>query len=366
MSPGQERPGGPGEPGGTVAPPLRIGVSACLLGREVRFDGQHKRDSFLVDELGPFVEFVPVCPEVEVGMTIPRETLRLVRIGGQRSRDTRQRPPAPGPEGEPSSSWAVSSDTRLIAPRSGEDWTARMTTYADRRVKLLAEENLSGYVLKKDSPSCGLLRVKRYDDPADANASPRADRDGQGLFAARLRRTFPHLPIEEEGRLCDPGLRENFIERIFAYQRLRTLWHGRWTMGALVKFHTSHKMALLAHDEPAYRRLGRLVGIGKALPRQELRDRYQDGFMAAMSRLATPGRHANVLTHMLGHFSDRITAPARREILAVIEDHRRELLPLIVPLTLVRHYVRLLEVTYLADQTYLDPHPKELMLRNRV
>jgi len=324
--------------------PLRIGVSACLLGREVRFDGQHKRDGFLVDELGPFVEFVDVCPEVEVGMSVPRETLRLVRLG--------RRAPA-----------GTAPTTNLVASRSGEDWTERMTAFAEKRVKALAHEDLAGYVLKKDSPSCGLLRVKRYDDAAD---EPRAERDGQGLFAAALQRAFPHLPIEEEGRLRDAKLRENFIERIFAYHRLRALWATRWTLRALIAFHTRHKMALLAHDEPGYGRLGRLVALGKSLPREELRARYEAGFMETLAKLATPGRHANVLTHMFGHFSDKLEPAARQEILTVIEDHQRGLLPLVVPLTLIRHYVRLLKVAYLADQTYLDPHPKELMLRNRV
>jgi uncharacterized protein YbgA (DUF1722 family)/uncharacterized protein YbbK (DUF523 family) len=327
-----------------LAERLRIGVSACLLGREVRFDGQHKRDSFLVDELGPFVDFVEVCPEVEVGMSIPRETLRLVAMGER------------GKGGS-------APTTRLVAPRSGADWTDRMTAFSERRVGQLARERLSGYVLKKDSPSCGLLRVKRY---GEAESAPQAVRDGQGLFAAQLQRAFPHLPIEEEGRLRDARLRENFIERIFAYHRLRALWATRWTLRSLIAFHTIHKMALLAHDQPGYRRIGRLVALGKSLPREELRGRYEADFMTCLTKLATPGHHANVMAHMFGHFSDKLDAPARREILAVIEDHRRGLIPLIVPLTLIRHYVRLLSVSYLTDQTYLDPHPKELMLRNRV
>jgi uncharacterized protein YbgA (DUF1722 family)/uncharacterized protein YbbK (DUF523 family) len=335
--------------------PIRIGVSACLLGREVRFDGQHKRDSFLVDELGPFVEFVPVCPEVEVGMPIPRETLRLVR-------------------GD-----AGSAPSHLVGTSSGEDWTSRMTEFSRRRVKQLARLDLSGYVLKKDSPSCGLLRVKRYPAPdagalstegsngkGTATKAPPPQRDGQGLFAAQLQEQLPHLPIEEEGRLCDPRLRENFIERVFAYRRLQTLWRTRWTQRTLIDFHTAHKMALLAHDEAGYRQLGRLVAHGKSLPREELRYRYESGFMTALNKLATPGRQVNVLTHMLGHFSEQLEATARTEILEVIEDHRRGIVPLIVPLTLIRHYVRLLKVEYLSGQTYLDPHPRELMLRNRV
>ena len=326
----------------SAAAALRLGVSACLLGQPVRFDGQHKRDGFLVDELGPFVTFVSVGPEVVVGMSVPRETLRLVRAG---SRD-------------------AGATTRLVA-RSGEDWTARMTAFARARVAALAREDLSGYVLKKDSPSCGLERVKRYDE-SEAGAAPSVARDGQGLFAAELRRAFPHLPIEEEGRLQDAKLRDNFIERLFAYHRLRALWSSRWTQRSLVAFHTREKMALLAHDEPGYRRLGRLVAVGKTLSREDLRARYEAGFMEALGKLATPARHVNVLTHMFGHFSGQLSPEARQEVLAVIEDHRKGLVPLVVPLTLLRHYVRLLKVAYLAEQTYLEPHPKELMLRNRV
>ena len=315
---------------------LRIGVSACLLGREVRFDGQHKRDAFLVDALGPFVEFVPVCPEVEVGMSIPREPVRLVGA-------------ARGPH--------------MLGQRSGDDWTARMTAFSERRVDALARESLSGYVLKKDSPSCGLSRVKLYPSKAP-DAAP--DRVGQGLFAAALTRAFPHLPIEEEGRLNDAHLRESFIERVFAYRRLQGLWATRWTLRSLIAFHTANKMSLLSHDEPGYRRLGRLVATAKSFPRAELRERYQAGFMTALEKLATPGGHVNVMTHMLGHFSDRLEPLARQELLGVVEDYRRGLVPLIAPLTLVRHYVRTLNVEYLLGQTYLDPHPKELMLRNRV
>lgn len=315
---------------------LRIGVSACLLGREVRFDGQHKRDAFVVDALGPFVELVPVCPEVEAGMSIPREPVRLV-----------------GPVKSP----------RMLGQRSGDDWTARMTAFAEKRVTELARESLSGFVLKKDSPSCGLLRVKLY--PSEEREAP-PERVGQGLFAAALVRAFPHLPIEEEGRLRDAHLRESFIERVFAHHRLQSLWATRWTLRSLIAFHTANKMTLLAHDEPGYRRLGRLVALAKSLPRAELRERYEAGFMTTLAKVATPGRHTNVMTHMLGHFTERLEPVARQELLGVIEDYRRELVPLIAPLTLVRHYVRTLQVDYLLGQSYLDPHPKELMLRNHV
>lgn len=317
---------------------IRVGVSSCLLGQMVRFDGQHKRDAFLVDDLGPHVEWVPVCPELEVGMGVPREAVRLLRD-------------------------RVAGDVRMVGVKSGEDWTARMQRFAQARVKALETEDLVGFVLKSKSPSCGMARVKLY-DPDKSTRAP--DTSGTGLFAAALLARFPNLPVEEEGRLCDARLRENFIERLFAYARLRRLWAGRWTLAALIEFHTAHKMALLAHSTDGYRALGRLVGQGKSLARAELRDRYEAGFMATLARPTTPGRHANVLMHMLGHLSEGIDAGDRQEVLSAIDAHRTGRLPLIVPLTLVAHHARRLETRYLLDQTYLHPHADELQLRNRV
>ena len=314
--------------------PLRIGISSCLLGDEVRFDGGHKRDAFLTQVLSPYVEWVRVCPEVEVGMGVPRETLRLVR---------------------------VSDDTRMITTRTGVDHTDAMRAYAERKVKALASTDLRGYVLKKDSPSCGMERVKVYDTGAGAAA-----RKGIGTYAEILLRQFPSLPIEEEGRLSDPVLRENFIERVFAYDRLRTLFDGRWTMKALVAFHTANKMALLAHSTTAYQELGRLVASASGQSRADVRERYEELFMATLKRPATTRRHTNVLLHMAGHLKTKLDAPSKAELLGCIDDYRRELVPLVVPLTLIRHYVRLHAVAYLAGQTYLEPHPRELMLRNHV
>jgi uncharacterized protein YbgA (DUF1722 family)/uncharacterized protein YbbK (DUF523 family) len=314
--------------------PIRIGVSACLLGAEVRFDGGHKRDSFLTGTLARFVEFVPVCPEVEVGMGTPREPIRLVRHG---------------------------ASVRLLGTRTGADWTAQMERFARARVAALAGERLSGYVLKKDSPSCGMERVKIH--PA-ADGVP--ERTGTGLFAAALMARFPSMPIEEEGRLEDPRLRENFVERVFAYHRLQALFEPRWTIGGLVRFHTAHKLVLLAHDPRAYSSLGRLVASATTRPRAAVRARYESEFMAALSRIATPGRHANVLQHMAGYLKARLDQATRSELQQVIDDHRLGLVPLIVPITLIRHHVRRHGVEYLLGQVYLDPHPKELALRNHV
>ncbi len=315
--------------------PIRIGVSSCLLGEQVRFDGGHKRSDFLTDTLGRFVEFVPVCPEMEIGLGTPRESIRLVRDGDD------------------------ADAIRLVGNKTGLDHTGKMKAYADRRTAALGREELSGYVLKKDSPSCGMERVRVY------ATSGMATRDGAGLFASALIRRYPSLPVEEEGRLNDPHLRENFVERVFAYRRLRSFFSSRWTLG-LVQFHTVHKLVLMAHSPKAYSELGRFVAGAKHLARDRVRNEYELMFMDALKKLATTARHTNVLHHMLGYLREHLDPTARAELVGLIDDYRGGLVPLIVPITLFRHYVREFDVTYLRDQVYLEPHPKELMLRNHV
>jgi uncharacterized protein YbgA (DUF1722 family)/uncharacterized protein YbbK (DUF523 family) len=313
----------------------RIGISACLLGEEVRFDGGHKRDPFLTDVLSSHVQWVKVCPEVEVGMGTPRETLRLVR-------DER-------------------GSIRMVTTRTGIDHTSSMTAWSEQRLNELAAENLSGYVLKKDSPSCGMERVKVF-----GGEGQMPQRNGRGIFAGALLKRFPTLPVEEEGRLTDPRLRENFIERVFAYQRLRRFLAGRWTQGSLVAFHTAHKMTLLAHSESGYRRLGQLVASAAGAGRDAFRIEYERQFMRTMTAIATTRSHTNVLMHMAGHLKKVLDTATRRELVECIDDYRRGLVPLVVPITLLRHHVRMHDVSYLEGQTYLEPHPRELMLRNRV
>jgi uncharacterized protein YbgA (DUF1722 family)/uncharacterized protein YbbK (DUF523 family) len=312
--------------------PIRIGVSTCLLGEHVRFDGGHKRDPFLVETFGRYVEWVPVCPEVEAGLGVPRESMRLRRI---------------------------EDEVRLVTTKTGIDHTDAMRRYAARRVAGLSAHDLCGYVLKKDSPSCGMERVKIY-----ARSGPVAS--GRGLFAEALLQAFPHLPVEEEGRLNDPHLRENFVERVFAYRRLRSLFDSRWTIGRVVAFHTAHKLQLMAHSPRLYAELGRLVAGAKALARPALQASYEAQFMSALEVMATPKRHVNVLQHILGYFTDQLDSGARQELVELIADYGRGMLPLVVPLVLVRHYVRQFAIAYLQAQTYLQPHPKELMLRNHV
>ena len=311
---------------------LRLGVSACLLGNEVRYDGGHKRHPFLTDLLGPFVEWVPVCPEVEAGFGTPREAMHLVGAG---------------------------SDVRLVTVRTRHDVTRQLQKAATARLRQLATLDLDGYVLKKDSPSCGLFRVKVYGE------SGAATRAGRGLFAAGLVDAQPLLPLEEEGRLNDPGLRETFIERVFAFRRLRELRAGPVRAADLIRFHTRHKLQLLAHAPAAYARLGRLVAGAKGRVARALLDTYATEFMEALAVPATRGRHVNVLQHMAGYF-DEADAGSRRELAATIADYGRGLVPLVVPLTLIAHHARRQDVRYLLDQVYLQPHPKELMLRNHV
>jgi uncharacterized protein YbgA (DUF1722 family)/uncharacterized protein YbbK (DUF523 family) len=315
---------------------IRLGISSCLLGEEVRYDGGHKRDPFLVQTLGAMVEWVPVCPEVEVGLGTPRETIRLMQ--------------------HPTDEDAV----RLMTAKTNVDLTKTMRRYARQRVRELAREGLSGYVLKKDSPSCGMERVKVWRDKGMSK------RNGRGIFAVELLKQYPNLPVEEEGRLHDPRLRENFIDRVFMYRRLRLLFSGRWTVGDLVRFHTAHKLVLMAHSLQGYRELGRLVAEAKGVPRVELVRRYEDELMAAMAKPATRARHTNTLQHAIGHFKQTLDTASRQELGVVIEDFRQGLVPLIVPLTLIRHHARRLEVPYLLGQRYLAPELKELMLRNHV
>ncbi len=314
-------------------PRIRVGISACLLGQEVRYNGGHKRDAFLADTFGRYVDWVPVCPEVELGMGTPRPPIRLERRG---------------------------EEVRLVMPSTGEDYTAPMREWSRRRAEALAGMELDGYVLKKDSPSCGLERVKVYSGAAAA-------KEGRGLFAEALTARLPDLPVEEEGRLNDPRLREDFIARVFVHHRWRTAARAGWTRAALMRFHERHKFLLLARNQAGLRRLGRLLGeSGKAEPAAGLAAAYRRGLTEVLRRPATRRGHTNVLHHLAGFVSDALDTADRAELAETIERYRLGLVPLIVPLTLIRHHVRRQEVVYLRDQVYLEPHPYELSLLNEV
>ncbi|HKE11230.1 MAG TPA: DUF523 and DUF1722 domain-containing protein [Myxococcota bacterium] len=315
---------------------VRIGVSACLLGHEVRFDGGHKRDCLLIDTFSPFVEWVPVCPEVELGMGVPREPVRLEQ---------------------------AADGLRLVASQSTRDWTLPMRRFAARRVHALKALELSGYVLKQDSPSCGMERVRVYVHAGDRS---RPRREGRGLFAHALIAANPLLPVEEEGRLWSPRVREGFVARILAYHRLRGFFAGRWSRAGLVAFHTSHRFTLRAHSPRGARRLDRLIAQAKEFSRPELRARYETEFMGTVSTPTTIRRHADVLAQIVGLFRARVDASSRAELFGLIGEYRRGQVPLTAPITRIRHQVLLHRLSDLEGQTYLEPDPEAWPLPSRV
>ncbi|QKK10925.1 MAG: DUF523 and DUF1722 domain-containing protein [Pseudomonadota bacterium] len=310
---------------------IRIGISQCLLGDRVRFDGNHKHDRYITDTLGQFFEFVPVCPEVAVGLGIPREPIRL--------------------EGDVHAPRAVGVRDRSIDP------TASLLRYGRQTARDL--HDISGYILKSKSPSCGMERVKVYHAGGGGSSSK-----GVGLFVAGFRERQPLLPMEEEGRLCDPVLRENFIERVFAYRRWQELVASRLTAAKLVQFHADHKLSLMAHGAAPLKALGQIVATAGKGPLGALAAAYHAGFMAAMTRRATRKRHTNVLQHMAGYLKKALDAGDRAELQTVIDEYRLGQVPLVVPLTLLKHHFRRFPDPYIARQVYLNPHPKELVLRN--
>jgi uncharacterized protein YbgA (DUF1722 family)/uncharacterized protein YbbK (DUF523 family) len=312
----------------------RVGISQCLLGDEVRYDGGHKRDVFLTDVLAPFVEWVPVCPEVEAGLGTPREAMHLAG-------DT--------------------DSPRLLTIRTKIDHTATLQAFSQRRVKELREDDLDGYIFKKNSPSCGVHRVKVYSEKGHPG------KQGIGIFSSAMQEAFPLLPVEEEGRLNDAPIRENFIVRIFCYRRWKTqVQQQRITRGIIVNFHARHKYLLLTHSRAHYHNLGQLVAKAGDYTPSDLATRYGAFFMDALKIKATVRKHVNVLQHLAGHFSKQLSTIERAELQETIEDYHQHFAPLAVPLTLIKHYVRILDVPYLIDQVYLNPHPKELLLRNHV
>lgn len=309
-----------------------LGVSSCLLGHEVRFDSSHKHNRYLTDTLGEYFDFQPFCPEVAIGLGIPRPPIRLVRIADHiRVRGVNE---------------------------PDKDVTDELVNYSQQAASQCT--NISGYIFKSKSPSCGMERVKVYSEqgnPVDSSS---------GVYAAGIMQHYPSLPVEEEGRLMDPHLRENFIERVFIYHRWQHYQQLGLTPASLVDFHTRHKFIIQAHDETMYRQLGRLVAdAGKgALP--GIAEQYITLMMQALKKLATNKTHTNVLQHIMGFIKEDMSAEDKQELLGVIDEYRRQQLPLVVPVTLIKHFLRLYPNDYIAAQYYLQPHPKEFMLRNHI
>jgi uncharacterized protein YbgA (DUF1722 family)/uncharacterized protein YbbK (DUF523 family) len=303
------------------------------LGENVRYDGGHKLDRFLRDTLGQHVEYVPVCPEVECGLGIPRESMHLA--------------------GDP-------QNPRLVTTRTGLDLTEKMTRWAAKRVKELESEELSGFIFKSRSPSSGMERVNVFSDKGQPV------KKGVGLFARAFMDHFPDVPVEEDGRLNDPGLRENFIEAIFALGRWRELGAGKMTVGKLVKFHTANKLLLLSHSRKHYSEMGRLVAAGKSLTPARLYETYGRLLVQSLKVKATAKKNTDVLMHAMGYFKKELSHEEKQELLEHLEMYREGQLPLVVPLTLIRHYIMKYDKQYLKEQVYFHPHPLEVMLRNHV
>ena len=311
--------------------PLKIGISSCLLGNQVRYDGGHSHDRFLTQTLGLFAQYVPVCPEVESGMPIPREAVRLM--------------------GDP-------ENPRLVTQKTGIDKTQQMNDWIETRLKTLEKENLCGFIFKSKSPSSGLYRIRVYGDDGSVRKT------GTGLFARAFTRHFPRIPVEEAGRLNDPALRENFIEALFSLQRWRNLLDTSKTLGGLVEFHTQNKLLILSHNQELYRKMGRLVAQGKSMETDILFDTYEQILLKALRLKTSLKKNINVLQHVMGFFKKDLAAPEKQEILSIIDQYRSGYVPLIVPLTLIKHYVLKYDHPWLKNQTYLNPHPFELKLRN--
>lgn len=312
---------------------MRIGISTCLLGENVRYDGGHKLDRYLRDLLGKYVDFVPVCPETESGLPVPREAMRLV--------------------GDTLNPRLITIDTRI-------DHTERLVSWSRQKLDELENEKLCGFIFKSRSPSSGMERVKIYNEKG--HPVPK----GRGIFAGMFMDRFPLLPVEEDGRLHDPVLRENFITRIFVFSRWRQLMEKGLNTGRLVDFHTRHKLLLMAHNINTYRELGRMVARAKEYNPDELANEYIDKLMTALKLSSTIKKNVNVLHHVMGYFKKELSKDEKQELLEIVKNYSDSLVPIIVPITLLNHYVRKYHQAYLEEQVYLNPHPMELKLRNHV
>lgn len=310
---------------------IPVGISACLLGEAVRYDGGHKRLAFAVEELSPWVAFEPVCPEMGIGLPVPRPALHQVKEGG-----------------------AVS--LRFSDKREG-DLTDVMTAFSQRQSDRL--EHLCGYIVCAKSPSCGMERVRVYDAEGKNNRKA-----GRGIFTSVLMSTLPWLPVEEDGRLHDPQIRENFVERIYALHELNGIRQQGLTRGALIDYHSRYKLLLLAHSQPDYRELGRFVAaIGEWQDLQAYFVEYRLRLMSLLAHLPSRRNHTNVLMHVQGYFRTQLNSRQRQELASLIDGYRRSTQPLLAPITLLKHYMAEYPDAYLSGQRYFNPWPEALRLR---
>jgi len=311
---------------------ITIGVSACLLGRKVRFDGGHKRSRFITDALAGHFEFAAFCPEMAIGMGAPRQPIRLV--------------------GEDQNPQAVGVKTpQLNVTQPLRDYGKKIAGEID---------GLCGFIFKKDSPSCGMERVKVYND----KGTP--ERSGTGIFAREIIKAHPLLPVEEEGRLNDADLRDNFVTRVYVYARWKALIAGGLSKSGLIDFHTGHKYLVLSHSTMVYKQLGQMLSDLTRAPLADIADSYIARLMQTLSKPATRKRHSNVLQHLLGYLKNHLDSPHRADLNETIDAYRRGEFPLVVPIRLLQHHFSMHPHTYIKKQVYLNPHPQALLLRNNL
>jgi uncharacterized protein YbgA (DUF1722 family)/uncharacterized protein YbbK (DUF523 family) len=312
---------------------IKIGISSCLLGENVRYDGGHKLDHLLRDTLGQFVQWVPVCPEVEYGLPVPREAMRLV---------------------------GNAENPRLVTRTTNVDHTDGMIKWAVKKLKDLEENDLCGFIFKSKSPSSGMRGVKVHSSSRMSRSS------GTGIFARSFINFFPYIPVEDDGRLQDPKIRENFIERVFVFRRWKDFMTGKPSVPGLVSFHTDHKLLVMAHSPKHLKTLGQIVaGVGKKASKN-IFEEYFWVLMDGLRYFATAKKNVNVLQHMMGYFKKLLSSDEKKELIELINYYQKGLIPLIVPVTLIKHYAKKFDEPYLKKQCYLNPHPLELMLRNHV
>ena len=311
---------------------IPIGISACLMGEPVRHNGSHKRDAYINGTLAQYFNFHLLCPEVAIGMGTPRPAIRLI---------------------------ASNRGIRAVGSRdSSLDVTDKLTSYSHSTFEEI--KGLSGYILKRASPSCGMERVKVY------NQKNMPDPVGSGIFAAEIMKQFPLLPIEEEGRLGDPNLRENFIQRVFIYHRWRIEFYGSLTIQKLTEFHARHKLIFMSHDQNQSRELGKIAALANKENLQSIADEYISLAMQTLKKVATRKNHVNVLQHIQGYLKRQLDADDKKELVEVIQRYHQGDVPLIVPLTLFLHHFRKSPNEYIEQSWYINPYPAELKLRNMV
>ncbi|MDR4506759.1 MAG: DUF523 and DUF1722 domain-containing protein [Candidatus Brocadiaceae bacterium] len=312
---------------------IKLGISSCLLGEKVRYGGGHKRDRFITNTLGQYFDWVPVCPEMACGLPVPREPMRLVR-----------KPESP----------------HLVTIKTGIDYTDKMEHWTKKELETLEKEPLCGFIFKAKSPSSGIGGIKVY------LPSGEVTKTGSDIFGGAFMKHFPLIPVIDDGRLHNPVFRENFIERVFVFRRWHDFIQSNGTFNGLVDFHTRHKLLIMSHNPRHYSILGRWVAHTKGKKQETIFSEYIRDLMECLRLTATTKKNTNVLQHIQGYFKKRLTSEEKQELLDIITHYHNGLIPLIVPVTLVRHYVRKFDISYLKKQYYLDPHPLELMLRNHV